>query len=339
MKNFLKKSVCYLLLFAALAILAETFSQKTLVEDYAWGNPLYQAKLQAVRDSGDFNTVFLGSSHFFRQINPLQFDSLNAAAGIPTKSYNLGVPGLSNPENYFLLEKLLAEPNLKIKNVFLVLQQMQSIEPENFFKPRSAYFLNWPMLRLAQRQTGDSPFSMPTRIVRNGSYFLNFCYRFVGLSSLRHRFYEKKLAVDLTATLRGHLPLESDFEEENFLRRSEFLQDTAALARREESARREFSEKNPDQFLNRAHLDHLERLLFSAENQEVKIYFVLTPRMKDYREVVALSKHLPAGQVIDLASPERFPQFYLMENSFDLGHLNTRGAEIFTSELAKSFQN
>jgi hypothetical protein len=40
---------------------------------------------------------------------------------------------------------------------------------------------------------------------------------------------------------------------------------------------------------------------------------------------------------IDLNDPRRFPEFYTEKNSWDMGHLNIRGAYIFTKRLSLQF--
>ena len=64
------------------------------------------------------------------------------------------------------------------------------------------------------------------------------------------------------------------------------------------------------------------------------MFFIIPPKLGNYGDVLALSDKLPNGSVIDLGDPNRFPDLWRMENSFDFGHLNIRGSNLFTSYLA-----
>jgi hypothetical protein len=45
---------------------------------------------------------------------------------------------------------------------------------------------------------------------------------------------------------------------------------------------------------------------------------------------------MPPNHFIDFTSPEEFPHLYVLENQFDLGHLNNAGGELFTADVARS---
>jgi hypothetical protein len=76
----------------------------------------YEACLGAAQP---FDTVFIGSSRFYHQIDPARFDALMAAKGTPTRSFNLGFDALGFTEAWFLAERVLADPRSRVKRLIV----------------------------------------------------------------------------------------------------------------------------------------------------------------------------------------------------------------------------
>jgi hypothetical protein len=73
--------------------------------------PVVRSKLAhfaAHRD--EYDTLFLGSSHFYYQIIPSLFDGVAAENGYPTRSFNAGIAGMRPPEDGYLLERFSLFP-------------------------------------------------------------------------------------------------------------------------------------------------------------------------------------------------------------------------------------
>jgi hypothetical protein len=78
------------------------------------------AKLEGLRErAADVDTLFVGSSLVYRHVDPARFDQLTAAAGRPTRSYNLGAPGLGLLELRWLLRQVAELPTGSLRWVFL----------------------------------------------------------------------------------------------------------------------------------------------------------------------------------------------------------------------------
>lgn len=73
----------------------------------------------------------------------------------------------------------------------------------------------------------------------------------------------------------------------------------------------------------------------------IDLYFVLPPRLPEgmYAELNAVLDQLPSKNVIKLYKYPQHSEFYTSANSFDLGHLNDKGAYLFTTELATQIRN
>ena len=90
----------------ATAVIYTAVGERPLVEVEA---PSMIAREQIVRDDDSFNTVFVGSSIMFRQVNPDEFDADPALNG-RLRSYNLGNPGLYPMRSISYLEHLVDNP-------------------------------------------------------------------------------------------------------------------------------------------------------------------------------------------------------------------------------------
>ncbi len=89
-----------------------------------------------------YDTVFLGTSHFYRGVDPSVFDDAMAAAGEPTRSFNLSVPGLRATELKLQLERLLGTEGARsLRWIFLDVAPLGwEISPQNLTKDR---VLDW----------------------------------------------------------------------------------------------------------------------------------------------------------------------------------------------------
>ncbi|MBK6640314.1 MAG: hypothetical protein IPG39_03335 [Bacteroidetes bacterium] len=81
----------------------------------------------------------------------------------------------------------------------------------------------------------------------------------------------------------------------------------------------------------------MEQLIAQSNAKGIHLIFIIPPMLPEYRETLALQQALPASHVIELADYSRYPEFYLRENLFDHGHLNSAGGAIFTRRLANDF--
>lgn len=98
-----------------------------------------------------FDVLFLGSSRFFRQVIPQQFDAAVAAAGAaPVRSFNFGYDGMWPPESFFLLRQLLDARPARLKWVVIDLMDINTqLDERNNTTQRMAYWHDTRHTRLA----------------------------------------------------------------------------------------------------------------------------------------------------------------------------------------------
>ena len=70
-----------------------------------------------------------------------------------------------------------------------------------------------------------------------------------------------------------------------------------------------------------------------SELNNINLVFVLPPR-KTSHYISNLYASIPEKNKIQLADALEFPQLYIVNHSFDVGHLNTKGSEIYSKLLA-----
>jgi hypothetical protein len=99
----------------------------------------------------DYDVVFVGSSRFYHQIIPAQFDAAVAAAGGPkVRSFNLACDALWPPESYYFLRKILALHSSRLRWVVIEMMDINPmIDEANKDSLREAYWHDWRHTRLA----------------------------------------------------------------------------------------------------------------------------------------------------------------------------------------------
>ena len=116
------------------------------------------------------------------------------------------------------------------------------------------------------------------------------------------------------------------------------LKDTTVLNDRVN--RRMFTENKYvySKYFNKAHFEKINKLINLAHEKGIELFFIIPPRLKRYEELFALKSALGDNKVIDLSSVQEYPALYKPENSFDIGHLNRKGAVLFSEYMAIKFQ-
>ena len=115
------------------------------------------AKLEFFTQHKDeFDTLFVGTSHFYYTISPQIFDQTTRSGGLETHSFNFGVNGMHPPENFYILEQILKTKPQKLKWVFLEMAEIERKTKEDLLgTQRILYWHDWPRTSLTLRKTLD----------------------------------------------------------------------------------------------------------------------------------------------------------------------------------------
>ena len=98
---------------------------------------------------GEYDTLFVGTSHVLRAFVPQAFDASLTEQGRATRSCNFGVQGATLLETRWLLRELLdAQPG--VERVFFEYQWLiPQVDPQNAFNARTVYWHDAESTRLA----------------------------------------------------------------------------------------------------------------------------------------------------------------------------------------------
>lgn len=294
--------------------------------------PTVTEKLTTYAATGDdFDVLAIGSSRTYRQIIPKVFDQATAAAGKPTRIFNLGIDGMRPPEDTYVLEKALA---LRRKALKLVLVECNNIRfelrNEDAGTVRAVYWHDWKrMLTLTRLALNDEKKKrdFKDRMIRRWEVFTE-------LSTHAEYWFE-----NVTQFGRGNELLSARLFNTKETRRSgdpDGFRDSpvrAGLAGKElaeyekdvEAMRKTRPRFERSDSISQAELAEKRRII---ERAGAKMILVLPP--------YPMSKRFlpddPAEQaaVLDFSNPLEFPDLYTPEHRLDEGHTNRIGSEIYT---------
>ena len=101
----------------------------------------------------EFDTVFLGSSHIHYGVAPSVFDEVLAGAGIQSRTFNLGIDGMCPPEQFYVLDQILAAKPHKLKRLFLEMENIEETwRPDERISQRAVYWHDWKRTRIVLRK-------------------------------------------------------------------------------------------------------------------------------------------------------------------------------------------
>lgn len=351
MKKFIKKIVLYVSAYLIISNLLFLFVP------YHFGNPWYSSKikfLEKKEDSIGLNTFFFGSSRVYRQINPTIFDSICSVnsgytSSAKIKSFNLGAPATFAPQTYYLYENFLeSKLSEKAKYCFLEISDVQKIPDDQLGQERTNYFVNSKILSFASRSFfNDKRYNIPRKVYSTSIYFVSFLENLFHLGHLREGLMDKKY-YDLAYVgieRNGFYPLESEYQETNdnglknvFSERKQKLIDNPSVLNKRKVNFLELEKKSNNNNCNNINLKKIKHLIEKSKEKDIHLFFILSPRL-DSKEIFNLSKKIPKQHIINMGSPNVYPEFYSLENSFDIGHLNNKGADLYSKKIALEFFN
>jgi hypothetical protein len=284
---------------------------------------------------GSYDTFFIGSSRIYHGVSPRLFDSLTAAAGKPTHTFNLGIDGMMPPESLHMARTLLAMHPPNLRRLFLEVsstRDMPSLGDQ--LTLRDIYWQDIHSLiygiRRAPVDYHKEKGKYRWRKARTDiiAAFLLFA---------RNQFNIGRLipTPDFAAAPPDHMgngTLGDD--QDGFLpephalipvRKARLHAALAAVLNGTAKAR-------PKDPLNTQ--GYLAMRDLFAKNG-VELILLTTPvTTRDYH---AKQDVPPGGKLLEFDDPARFPELFTDEHRFDYDHVNGAGALIYTKEVAEAY--
>jgi hypothetical protein len=270
------------------------------------------------------DVLFLGSSRFYHQIIPPQFDT---AVG-KVRSFNFGYDGMWPPESFYLLRQILALRPAQLKWVVIDLMDINTqLDERNNSTLRMAYWHDLAHTRLAFRDILESKFNPGQKfnlLAQHGRHcFSQILNLGRGADLLQQR-------------LEGKKP-----------RKKPYLWE--ATAGYEAGPARGMEGKLRDGFVTTVERlklglapmpvrpvfrDALRDLIADIRRAGAEPIFVIAPTINGRENFT----EIPDGAtVIPLNDPAKYPELFNPDKHYDAWHLNEKGAVDFTTLLAEKF--
>lgn len=301
-------------------------------------NPQYAAQFHHyLVNATSYNTVFIGSSRTYRQIDPNVID--HELQPIGTKSYNLGAHATFIPEYFALFDLFLEQqPDTPtVRYVFMELTGINNIKFANWYAPKSFYFLDLHLLTFVWKTHFSNPDLSLWRAI---TYTLPYVQGYVLKQVLPLGWMSPKPVPTSYSGEQGngYYALDRDLEQNQTpglqARRDEFLSDTNALADRMNKMISRKTEHMPPVFA-----DELDDLVSKASAKGIELYFIIPPKLKYYSSLVTLQQYPVWDRVIDMGDFSQNKDLQIARNNFDDGHFNGVGAAIYAQRLAQKMKS
>ena len=323
------------------SILAEIALEAVL--PWAGTDLLGQKMAQLESDVDGYDAVFVGSSRVYRQLEPDTFDAVFAAAGLPMRSFNLGVPDMRMLEVLFLARWLLDADPARLE---LLVVDAESdplfIREENLTTERIVRWhdaRNFAAILREVRRTSATPAVALYRAARHAEPFV-------------HHVAHLGRAVDRLGALLAPPPPEAPPEQRGFFAGDEEMVQSPSAAQRRELElfhgrlhddlgrwRRDIERLSASRSAG-ALTDPFEIELFAelqgmAARRGVRVVFLLDARPEETPNLVWAAENGVVETLLRFDDPLRYAELYDPALRFDRHHVNRAGAGLYTAEVAR----
>ena len=347
MKRFLKEIVGYGFLMLILSIICSVIlyhgADNNFYKEYEAST--LTSKLDFFLENGDYNTAFIGTSKTLRQVDTKLFsDHFDEKI----YAFNMGIIGLFPFRMVDYIEKISFKKGLKY--IFIEIAPIDRVGTNYDYNP-NIHALS-PIRSLALLDyLKSNQIKFRTKIGYLINYSRALAYKYLGLGGSKQLLLlfggnQPKITPNFNDNIdrNGFSPfdplVEKGLVSKNMLRGSADLKKNPKQIGRTiesyKSAQKNLS-KSTDRFLL-----SVEQLALNISRKGITPIFILPPRQMDYglSPVLNQKNYLKEKgfHVFDFSDPSEYPELYLVENSFDLSHLNEKGATIYTNKIISKFE-
>ena len=340
MKSFFTKFLLISLIYIAISMLI------SYAIPYHWGNPWFSTKIQFLeKDSQiEYNTFFFGSSRIYRHIDPKVFDStFNSISEEKLYSFNLGAPSTFNPQCYYLYEKFLSSPlSSTAKYCFIELMEVDLLIDYYMHEERTSYWQNYSdILFVGKSVYANNQLGLKRKLKSGINYLTSFLENLLhlghfGKQIVSENYYKDKYLGPLKNGFFS-LDYESKTTKDPFMveyfreRKKPILKKPELIDYRKAKILNSYN--NISDTCDRVNLNRISELIQISRQKGIELIFILSPRYGN-QKLLNLSRQLPEMNIIDVSNPQNYDLLYKYENSFDVGHLNSKGAGEYSKILA-----
>jgi hypothetical protein len=285
---------------------------------------------------GEYDTFFIGSSRVHRQIIPELFDAEMAGLGVNTNSFNLSGDGMRPPEDEYVLERAFAGRKSPVRLLLAECNPIDSsLAPEDAGTARAVYWHDTTRVMRLWRQCWavDPQKPLGSRISRVWKRLRQFP------DHLQHWVWNSVRLGQGNAMLSSAifaLPPEDDSKEvgADGYRPPKSGEQMSGAELRTYQKQLAAALKNPPP-VDYADSESQASLAWKkalAERLGARLILVSSPFL---RPEIFHPESREGIIFLDFSDPAKHPDFYAPENRRDPGHLNVRGSEIYTRQIAR----
>ena len=340
MKQAFRALVMVLIFFAALAGATTWLGRLDLFGEV----PMVREKWAYWQEhKEEYDTIFIGTSRTHRGIVPAVFDRQNAAAGVPTHSFNFGIDGMFPPEDAYVAEAILRDPPKKLRWVILelgvFLGDFEGRPPKSV---RSVYWHDWPRTWLAIRNNlwpkkrpvkwqkwfeakpGEAS-DAATALTHLDVWVTKALNIGRGANLWRQKAFGRVEEDTLGPHEAGFQPTSGD----GVMRGDTLKLYRARFAERQQTPGRVTPLRPYTQ-------ESLDRVLSFVRRDGAKGIVLIAPTTGELRGYPDKSSNVP---VFDFCDLQKYAELFVEDVRTDIGHVNTRGAELYTRRVSEEFVN
>lgn len=277
--------------------------------------------------------LLVGSSRVYRHFD---CEIIQAELDEEFSVYNLGVQGMWPPREDRFLDRVLNDCVPKV--VIVELNPPQSLRGNvrssatlRSLSPSSAASAINTFCETSKSQTENLTFA--------ASFAAALAYKYLGFGLFRTEFlpYEPDAIASavkkIEASDAGFLSLDKELTFDPNLEARRNVS-PKKLEKRQQVNIEKYSGGFKE--LSSTLLAKCEEFIKQAKNRNCRLVFFLSPRMgaSQLRAVYPVFEHLDEANRIDMSDPRKYPEFYDVDHSFDDGHLNEKGAAVFSRAFA-----
>ena len=295
-----------------------------LLLPYYWGNESLEHKLEC-EEIENSNTYFLGNSKIFHQVIPQLFDSIVSTSG---NSFNLATDAANVFESDYLARQLIKEK--KADNIIILYSAgFPGIQEHNMNTRRSFYYWNAGYALDLIDFFGDKREKLIDHwkllfkrylLLGQGLEILDFTLDAHPDNEVREQICEDG----------GYYSMGDQYPDrvgDIYKKQKKFLSNLPKQARRNLKLNKNPRELKDDEKVIYTMMNEL--ILFGEENG-TRVYPLYLPNSPVYY-IGDIENAIYLGDGVE------FPEFYDKKYWFDKGHLNGKGARVFTERLAERF--
>jgi hypothetical protein len=344
----MKKLFFYLVFILVLIVILNQVIFSCIKLPYAWG-PYYANELCLEKNAPAYNTVILGSSRVHRQISSVIFDSLNQNV-IPTRTFMFGIDAMTIDEEDYLFHHILATKNLKPDYMIVELCDVDVFAPFNMHTLRKKYYYSPTVFfrsvtclwysEYTFKQKFNATFPMAINALEKLTNFdmLSKVYKFKHneekASYKCGEFYDPFSTQDTSNVMfQGQEYRNSHIEFMTHWKDMYTQRDSLKILLARFRSNPEDSRRNP------AYWDIISRMIEKARQKNIKLIFFVPPKLEveHFKNVLPVYFSLSPKNRIEMADPDKYAEFYELQYTYNIGHVNKEGSVLFTQKLSSLF--